>query len=95
MTGLQFSGIKIKGELILNLPEKFKLGRVSTISWLVEKGKHRPVSAPHIYCSVIHFFCFRTEVALLHEEKMPSIFPKRQTANFTGIGQVTLSLEEV
>lgn len=37
MTGFQLGSIEnqIRGELILNLPEKFKLGRVSSISWLV------------------------------------------------------------
>jgi len=37
MTRLQLGGIKnkIRGELILNSPEKFKLGRVSSISWLI------------------------------------------------------------
>lgn len=61
MTGLQSGGIKnkIRGELILNLPEKFKLGRVSSIRWLAEKGKHRPASAPYIYCSVIRIFLFQ------------------------------------
>lgn len=81
----------IRGELIWILTEKFKLGSC-LVTW--EGETQTCVSSTHS----LHrdsFFPFQKRTSPLTWTETPSLLCKQQTARFAGVGQVSLSLEEV
>lgn len=82
--------------LTLSVPEKFKLGRVSSFSWLVTREGETQTCVSSIHLLLRDsFFLFHNRNSPFTWGKTPSVFLKRQTANVADTGQVNLSLEEV